>query len=193
MSGAVRSAQAAIDIDPENALCRFLDCVCELRILYANEDDVEARRRAYDTKLRAICSDYEAGRLRANMVEGRSRTANLFIWSWERPPTTGICRRSGTLACCRAIGAQFSQAAMPAPPEVGEPVRVGFVSSHFYAHSNWKIPIKGWMSQLDRNRFAVLGYHLGRERDQETEVAAKLCSRFVHRAMSLEGWRDGVA
>jgi protein O-GlcNAc transferase len=81
---------------------------------------------------------------------------------------------------------------MPAPPEVGEPVRVGFVSSHFYAHSNWKIPIKGWMSQLDRNRFTILGYHLGRQRDQETEVAAKLCSRFVHRALPLEGWRDEI-
>jgi predicted O-linked N-acetylglucosamine transferase (SPINDLY family) len=69
---------------------------------------------------------------------------------------------------------------------------VGFVSSHFYAHSNWKIPIKGWMSQLDRNRFKIFGYHLGRQRDQETEVAAKLCSRFVHRAMPLEGWRDEI-
>jgi protein O-GlcNAc transferase len=48
------------------------------------------------------------------------------------------------------------------------------------------------MSQLDRNRFTILGYHLGRQRDQETEVAAKLCSRFVHRAMSLEGWRDEI-
>jgi protein O-GlcNAc transferase len=66
------------------------------------------------------------------------------------------------------------------------------VSSHFYAHSNWKIPIKGWMSQLDRNRFKIFGYHLGRQRDQETEVAAKLCSRFVHRAMSLEGWRNEI-
>jgi predicted O-linked N-acetylglucosamine transferase (SPINDLY family) len=69
---------------------------------------------------------------------------------------------------------------------------VGFVSSHFYAHSNWKIPLKGWMSQLDRNRFKIFGYHVGRRRDEETEVAAKLCSRFVHRALPLEGWRDEI-
>ena len=187
---AVKSAQAAIDIDPENALCRFLGCVCELRILYDNEDDVEARRRAYENKLRTICSDYEAGRLRANMIEAVAHCKPFYL-AYQGRNDRDLQTLHGTLAC-RAIGAQFSQAAMPAPPEVGEPVRVGFVSSHFYAHSNWKIPIKGWMSQLDRNRFTILGYHLGRQRDQETEVAAKLCSRFVHRAMSLEGWRDEI-
>jgi protein O-GlcNAc transferase len=187
---AVKSAQAAIDIDPENALCRFLSCVCELRILYADEDDVEARRRAYENKLRAICSDYEAGRLKANMIEAVAHCKPFYL-AYQGRNDRDLQTLYGTLAC-RAIGAQFSRAAMPAPPEVAEPVRVGFVSSHFYAHSNWKIPIKGWMSQLDRNRFTILGYHLGRQRDQETEVAAKLCSRFVHRARSLEAWRDEI-
>ena len=187
---AVKSAQAAIDIDPENALGRFLGCVCELRILYANEGDVEARRRAYENKLRSICSDYEAGRLRANMIEAVAHCKPFYL-AYQGRNDRDLQSLYGTLAC-RAIGAQFSQAALPAPPEAGEPVRVGFVSSHFYAHSNWKIPLKGWMSQLDRNRFTIFGYHLGRQRDQETEVAAKLCSRFVHRALSLEGWRDEI-
>jgi protein O-GlcNAc transferase len=48
------------------------------------------------------------------------------------------------------------------------------------------------MSQLDRNRFKIFGYHVGRQRDEETEVAAKLCSRFVHRALPLEAWRDEI-
>jgi protein O-GlcNAc transferase len=187
---AVKSAQAAIDIDPENALCRFLSCVCELRILYDNEDDVEARRRAYENKLRAICSDHEAGRLRANMIEAVAHCKPFYL-AYQGRNDRDLQALYGTLAS-RAIGAQFSQAAMPAPPEVGEPVRVGFVSSHFYAHSNWKIPIKGWMSQLDRKRFKIFGYHVGRRRDQETEVAAKLCSRFVHRSMPLEAWRDEI-
>jgi protein O-GlcNAc transferase len=187
---AVKSAQAAIDIDPENALCRFLSCVCELRILYDNEDDVEARRRAYENKLRAICSDYEAGRLRANMIEAVAHCKPFYL-AYQDRNDRDLQALYGTLAS-RAIGAQFRQAALPAPPDGGEPVRVGFVSSHFYSHSNWKIPLKGWMSQLDRKRFKIFGYHVGRRWDQETEVAAKLCSRFVHRAMSLEGWRDEI-
>jgi protein O-GlcNAc transferase len=187
---AVESAQAAIDIDPDNALCRFLSCVCELRILYDDEDDLEARRKAYESKLQAICSDYEAGRLRTNIAEAVSRCRPFYL-AYQNRNDRDLQTLYGTLAC-RVIGAQFGQAALPAPPEPGEPIRLGFVSSHFYAHSNWKIPLKGWMGQLDRNRFKIFGYHVGRPRDQETEVAAQLCSRFVQRALPLEGWREEI-
>jgi protein O-GlcNAc transferase len=187
---AATSAQAAIDIDPDNALCRFLSCFCELRILYDSDDDVEARRKAYEAKLRAICSDYEDGHLRTNMAEAVARCKPFYL-AYQDRNDRDLQSLYGTLAC-RAIGAQFRQAHLPAPPKAGEPVRVGFVSSHFYAHSNWKIPLKGWMSQLDRNRFKIFGYHVGRQRDEETELAAKLCSRFVHRALPLEAWRDEI-
>ncbi|HEY1862623.1 MAG TPA: tetratricopeptide repeat protein, partial [Roseiarcus sp.] len=182
---AVTSAQAAIDVDPDNALCRFLSCFCELRILYDSDDDVEARRKAYETKLRAISSDYEDGRLRTNVTEAVARCKPFYL-AYQDRNDRDLQFLYGTLAC-RVLSAQFHQARLPAPPEAGEPVRVGFVSSHFYAHSNWKIPLKGWMSQLDRSRFKIFGYHVGRRRDEETEVAAKLCSRFVHRALPLEG------
>jgi protein O-GlcNAc transferase len=187
---AVKSAQAAIDIDPDNALCRFLNCVCELRSLYENEDDVEACRKAYESKLRAICSDYEAGRLRTNMIEAVAHCKPFYL-AYQDRNDRDLQALYGTLAC-RAIGAQFRQGALPEPPQAAEPVRVGFVSSHFYSHSNWKIPLKGWMTQLDRKRFKIFGYHVGRRRDQETEVAAKLCFRFVHRAMPLEDWRNEI-
>jgi protein O-GlcNAc transferase len=187
---AVTSAEAAIDIDPDNALGRFLSCFCELRILYDSEDDVESRRKAYETKLRAICRDYEDGRLGTNMTEAVARCKPFYL-AYQDRNDGDLQSVYGTLAC-RVVGAQFRQAHLPAPPEAGEPVRVGFVSSHFYAHSNWKIPLKGWVSQLDRNRFKIFGYHVGRRRDEETEVAAKLCSRFVQRALSLQGWRDEI-
>ena len=148
---AVESAQAAIDIDPDNALCRFLDCVCELRIVYENEDDVEAHRKAYENKLLTICSDYEAGRPRTNMIEAIAHCKPFYL-AYQGRNDRDLQTLYGTLAC-RAVGAQFRQAPSSTLPEAGEPVRVGFVSSHFYAHSNWKIPLKGWMSQLDRNRF----------------------------------------
>ncbi len=187
---AVKSAQAASDIDPDNATCRFLSCYCELRILYDNEDDIEARRKAYQSKLKTICSDYEAGRLRTHMIEAVARCRPFYL-AYQGRNDRDLQALYGTLAC-RAVGAQFRQAALPAPPAAAEPVRVGFVSSHFYSHSNWKIPLKGWMSQLDRDRFKIFGYHVGRRRDEETEVAANLCSRFVHRALPLEGWREEI-
>ncbi|HWX76714.1 MAG TPA: hypothetical protein VNY32_04525, partial [Candidatus Acidoferrales bacterium] len=128
--------------------------------------------------------------LRTNMIEAIAHCKPFYL-AYQGRNDRDLQTLYGALAR-RAIGAQFRQGPVPAPPEAAEPVRVGFVSSHFYAHSNWKVPLKGWMSQLDRKRFKIFGYHVGRRRDQETEVAAKLCSRFVHRSMPLEAWRDEI-
>jgi len=69
---------------------------------------------------------------------------------------------------------------------------VGIVSGYFRSHSNWKIPIKGWASQLDRQRFELFGYHTGARQDRETELARTTCDRFVQGPLSLAAWRDTI-
>jgi predicted O-linked N-acetylglucosamine transferase (SPINDLY family) len=81
---------------------------------------------------------------------------------------------------------------LPPPPAAGERVRVGFVSAFFRNHSNWRIPVKGWIGQLDRQRFEIFGYHVGAEQDGETAVAAALCDRFVQGPTTIEGWRRQI-
>jgi predicted O-linked N-acetylglucosamine transferase (SPINDLY family) len=85
-----------------------------------------------------------------------------------------------------------------APPPVERPgpedkVRVGVLSAYFYRHSNWKIPIKGWLEGLDRGRFELYGYHLGGHEDQETETARALCHRFIGgRRHRLADWAETI-
>ena len=93
---------------------------------------------------------------------------------------------------CRVMAARYGPAKLPAPPEPGEPVRVAIVSGFFRQHSNWKIPIKGWLSQLDRRRFRLFGYYTADEADAETEAAAALCERFVRGPLSLDAWRQAI-
>jgi protein O-GlcNAc transferase len=92
----------------------------------------------------------------------------------------------------RTVARQFPPAPLPPPPAPGERIRVGIVSSFYYSHSNWKIPIKGWISQLDRSRFHVTCYHLGVIHDAQTDAAADLCDKFVHRIIDTEGWRRTI-
>src|SRR5262249_25365707 len=93
---------------------------------------------------------------------------------------------------CRIMAARYGSAPLPGPPAAGEPVRVGIVSGFFRQHSNWKIPISGWLAQLDRGKFRLLGYHTGRETDEETRTAAGLCARFVQGPLPVEGWRRAI-
>ena len=54
-----------------------------------------------------------------------------------------------------------------------EPLRIGIVSGYFYYHAVWKIPIKGWIGNLNKERFSLYGYYTGQKKDKETECARK--------------------
>ena len=69
-----------------------------------------------------------------------------------------------------------------------EKIRIGFVSRFFYDHSNWKIPIKGWLENLDRSEFEFFAYHTHFNRDQNTTKAAKEFDKFTQGSRPLEEW-----
>src|SRR5258708_18722831 len=94
---------------------------------------------------------------------------------------------------CRIMADRYEPASLPPPPAPNEQVRVGIVSGFFRHHSNWKIPIKGWLSQLDRGRFKLFGYHTGIEQDAETKAAFALCDRFIQGPLSVDRWRHTIA
>jgi len=62
-------------------------------------------------------------------------------------------------------------------PATGEPIRLGVVSSFFYRHSNRTIPLKVGRA----NSIASAACHLDAIRDEQTEAAATLYDRFIHR------------
>ncbi len=100
--------------------------------------------------------------------------------------------RYGSLVC-RVLASKYpTPPALPDPPAANEVVRLGIVSGFFRQHSNWKIPLKGWLKQLDRTRFHVSGYYTSGERDAETAVAEGLCDRFVQGPLSLDDWRRTI-
>ena len=80
---------------------------------------------------------------------------------------------------CEIIAKIFPEARLSTPPVPGERLKVGVVSAFFYKHTNWKLLIKGWLSQLDQRQFRLFGYHVGNCCDSETIVAARSCERFL--------------
>ena len=65
-------------------------------------------------------------------------------------------------------------------------IRIGFVSAFFYSHSNWKIPIKGWIENLDKNKFEIYAYYTGKKKDITTEEAKQHFVRFIEDIYSFE-------
>jgi len=192
-----RNADAAADfkkalsLKPDYAEARLAACFAELPILYADENEIATRRAAYEQSLRAFCTDVEAGKVRRDLTKAIA-AKQPFLLSYQGLNDAPLQRLYGTMVC-DAMRREFPEpVALPPPPAPGEPVRVGIVSSFFHLHSNWKIPIKGWLSQLDRSRFKISCYHLAKTHDSETDAAAALCDRFVHRHLTVEGWRREI-
>ena len=180
----------ALAIRPNDAEARIADCMAELPIMYAEEGEIVRRRAAYAEKLRALCDDVEAGRLAGDQVKALA-AKHPFLLAYQGINDRELQQLYGAMVC-RIVQRKFPAAELPPPPAAGEPVRIGIVSGFFYLHSNWKIPIKGWLSQLDRKRFKLFGYHVGTRRDAETDIAAAMCDRFVYRAFDIEGWRREI-
>ena len=186
---AAASFQRALTLQPDHADARFGDCFAEVPIIYDNEDEIVRRRLAHERKLRALREDVEAGRLKD--VAKAITTIQPFYLAYQGYNDRDLQALYGGMISA-IIERQYPPAALATAPASGERIRVGIVSGFFRQHSNWKMPIKGWLSQLDRKRFQVFGYQLDVERDAVTDVAAGLCDRFVQRALDVAGWRREI-
>lgn len=83
---------------------------------------------------------------------------------------------------------QWAQSLPSVAPKPNEAIRVGIVSGHFYRHSIWKDVIKGWIAQLDRQKFHLIGYALNKTEDEETEFARNCLAKFVTGSHTTEEW-----
>jgi protein O-GlcNAc transferase len=182
--------ERALALDPDCLEARFALCMAQLPILYASEDEIGKQRAAYEQSLIGLRD--EVARLGA-----LTRFADVvgsqqpFYLAYQGQNDRDLQAVYGALVGA-SMQARYPSALLLSPPLNGEPLTIGIVSGFFRRHSNWKIPIKGWLGQLDRSRFRVLGYYTGTESDAETKSAVALCDRFVSGPLALAEWRKTI-
>ncbi|MBV8538877.1 MAG: tetratricopeptide repeat protein [Alphaproteobacteria bacterium] len=182
--------ERVLAVQPGHADARIGLCVAQLGAAWRDEAEIQRRRAAYERELKRLAEDVERGVV-PDLASGIGLAQPFFL------PYQGLDDRTlqslyGNLVC-KVMGERFPPLPAVPPPRPGEKIRLGIVSGFFRRHSNWKIPIKGWLTQLDRHRFHVTGYHTGTIQDAETKVAAGLCDRFVQGPLTVAAWRDQIA
>jgi protein O-GlcNAc transferase len=181
----------AIELKPDFLEAELAHCMAELPALYKDEAEIAERRDAYASQLARLCSDVERAGTPAALAQAIGSHQPFYL-PYQGRNDRELQARYGALVC-RVLAARYpAPPALPAPPAPNEPVRLGIVSGFFSQHSNWKIPLKGWLKLLDRTRFHVSGYYTSGERDHETAVAEGLCDRFVQGPLSLDDWRRTI-
>ena len=187
---ALMSYEKAVSLQPDHSKARWAACTAALPILYAEEGEIAVQRADYQQRLTALRAEYEAGRIPGDLSKGLG-TAQPFFLAYQGYNDRDLQSLFGGLAS-RIMADRYGAAELAPPPAPGEPVRVGIVSGFFFQHSVWKIGVKGWVTQLDRARFQVFGYHTGGQQDAETALARQHCQRFVQGPLSTERWRQTI-
>jgi predicted O-linked N-acetylglucosamine transferase (SPINDLY family) len=195
LRGETRIAEArahfarAFALRPDFLEAELALCMAELPALYEKPSDIAERRDAYASRLVRLCADVESADAAA-LVDAIGSHQPFYLPYQDRNDRE-LQTLYGSLVC-RILAAKYPATVLPNPPGPNERIRLGFVSGFFRQHSNWKIPIKGWLKELDRNRFHVSGYYTNAERDGETDAAETLCDHFVQGPLSLDAWRQTI-
>ena len=182
---AKKAYDAALAIEPGYTHARFARCMAELKIVYASEDDVAACRKGYAAQLADL-----VGRGAAASFDGA--VPQPFYLPYQGRNDRALQAAFGTFVRERTR-ARHPDAPLPAPPAADEPIRVGIVSGFFRkGHAIWKIPLKGWVTQLDRKRFRLFCYDTGSNDDEATATSRRACERFVTGKKSVAAWREEI-
>ena len=191
MDEAVASLGRAIALRPANTMARWQLVMAQLPIIYRSESEIDERRAAY----RAGAREAGAGmpdRQPHSLAEAAKAvgSAQPFFLAYQGRSDRELQAIHGALAA--RIMAAFLPAYAERPPmpdrPLAAPIRVGILSGFFHGHSNWKIPIRGWVENLPRDRFQLFGYYTQNKVDRTTPEARKSFTKFVEGPRSLEAW-----
>src|SRR5216683_655804 len=138
-------------------------CMAELPALYKDTSDIAERRAAYASQLARLSAEVEGAGAPAALSEAIGSHQPFYL-PYQGRNDRELQTLYGSLVC-KIVAARHKTPVLPKPPGPHEPVKLGIVSGFFRQHSNWKIPVKGWLKMLDRNRFHLSGYYTCAERD----------------------------
>jgi protein O-GlcNAc transferase len=185
---AVASYQRAAALKPDHSRAHWASCMATLPILYADQAEIGRQRAEYERRLRALRTACEARRIPADMSQGVGMAQPFFL-AYQGHNDRELQRLYGELAS-GIMAERYGKATLATPPKPDEPIRVAIVSGFFWQHSVWKIGLRGWVTELDRQRFQVFGYHTNAKQDGETAIARQACHKFVQGPHTLPQWRE---
>lgn len=186
----VAALDRAVGLNPDRLGLRYSRLIAALPVVYEDEAGVAAARADYDRALAALERSVETADARqlTELAEAVD-LATPFLLAYQGEDDRDLQTRLGdVIARAMATRRPDVTATALARWDGQERIRIGFVTNCFKWHSVWKIPLRGWFAGLDRDRFAVHGYHLGPERDAMTVEAASLADRFVQGPRRFDDW-----
>jgi predicted O-linked N-acetylglucosamine transferase (SPINDLY family) len=181
-SDAMKAYETAVKYAPKFIPAQWLYCMSQLPVVYENQEEIRNCRNRYQEELITLRNKVFSGTKQdaAGLIRLVGSCPPFYL-SYQGLNNRDLQHVYGEMVC-HIMESGFPQwTRRPEMPPVsnGEKIRVGIVSGFFRLHSVWKIPVRGWIEHLDKNRFSLYGYYTGREKDAQTEFARKCFDHFT--------------
>ena len=195
LQDAILSYQQALKINPQFYEAELGICMSLLPIIYQSYDEIKTRRNQYQQYLQKLINTYQqlppTEKAKAAKAVG---TLQPFYLTYQGLNDRELQQKYGEMIhqLMAYRYPQYSQVLPQLQLQKGERIRVGFVSGFFRNHSNWKIPIKGWVENLNRDQFQLYGYHTSPQTDSATEQAKLAFEKFIQGPLPLSQWCETI-
>ena len=185
-AGALASYRKALEIDADYAEARWAYAMAQLPMVADDDAQLARSRAAFAAELAALERWCEA-----RGAEKMARAVGVqqpFYLAYQEEDHRELLARYGAL-CSRLMGTWQEAAGLGKAARVTRAdIRVGIVSAHIRDHSVWNAIVKGWLQRLDRSRFDVRLFHLGRANDVETALAKTMATHYTYGKTDLVEW-----
>ena len=196
LEAGLQAYQQALKIQPDCVQAKFGMAFVHLPIIYSSSEEIQLRRNNYQQYLQDLAHYYQLGNLEERIKAADAvGTLQPFLLAYQDLNDRDLQQIYGEMIC-QIMASRYPQWSKPiALPDLkaNDKIRVGFVSGFFTNHSNWKIPLKGWVENLDRNKFELYGYHTGSKQDGVTAKVTQVFDKFVRGPLSVEEWGEVIA
>jgi protein O-GlcNAc transferase len=188
---ALMQLRQSIAVDANNVIARWKLAVSRCQTFYTTKAEIEGSRAAFGESLDDLHTWYRAAdRPEAYTAVGSTQP---FYIAYQPFNNKDVLSRYGRLCIEWMTSMPLDVPKPQITPVTARKLRIGIASAQIRDHSVWYAIGKGWIHHLDKTRFEVWLFNLGREADDETARARDDVAHFEDRPKDLLAWVRAIS
>ncbi len=192
---ALTQYERALALEPYSLKAHWGLTIHQIPHHYNSPQEIKASRAEYTKHLTQLVEQLDLSSPEKIAQAADALSSQLPFYLAHQAQNDASLQRVYGEMLYRVLSARYPEFASPPPRAsraANEPLRVGIVADEFCNHSVWKVILKGWVTQLNRERFALYGYATNERADAETDIARTHCVKFVQGKFKIHEWAEQI-
>ena len=196
---ALNYLRQSVAIDDNYAIAHWKLSMSECRSYYNDTAEIEASRQAFSDSVENLQRWFRAVR-RPEAYRAVGSTQPFYL-AYHPFNNRDLLTRYGKL-CSELMASMPFEAPLTQndqgrttrnPSATERKMRIGIASAHIRNHSVWNAITKGWVRHLDKARFDIFLFQLGRINDEETVQARREVAHFEEGPKTDQEWARAIS